>query len=159
MKYKDHNFKIIIIIAIYALVSSIIATSVMVIIELLNLKLLLIYIISYSIIILADILILYYAISAILIRYNEMIKTLNEFRTSGNTEAVSNKKAIELSDSENAILAILEKNGGKVLQNSLISKTGFSAPTISRILSSMESKGIIDRHRHGMTNEIVLKKM
>ncbi len=43
MKYKDHNFKIIIIIAIYALVSSIIATSVMVIIELLNLKLLLIY--------------------------------------------------------------------------------------------------------------------
>ncbi len=159
MKYKNHGFKIILIIAIYALVSSIIATSIIVIIELLNLRLLLIYIISYAIIISVDIFILYYAVSAILIRYNEMIKTLNEFKTSGNTEIVSNKKAIELSDSENAIVAILEKNGGKVLQNSLISKTGFSAPTISRILSSMESKGIIDRWRHGMTNEIVLKKM
>ncbi len=157
MPIKNNNLKIIIFIAVYAMVSSIIATSVMVVIELLGLKILLLYIISYAVIMAIDIFVLYYAINAILTGYNKIIRVLNQ-PAPDNNKIVIPKKPVELGDSENAIIAILEKNNGKVLQNSLTSKTGYSAPTISRILTGLEEKGIIDRQRHGMTNEIVLKE-
>jgi uncharacterized membrane protein len=157
MSGENSNFKTIIIIAIYAMVSSIIATSVIIVIELLGLKILLLYIISYAIIMSTDIIILYYAIGAILERYNKMIKILNEPLTNAAKPDVA-RKTIELTDSEKAIVAILEKNNGKIMQSSLTGKIGYSAPTISRILTNLEEKGIIDRRRRGMTNEISLKE-
>lgn len=157
MSIKNNNFKIIIIIAIYAMISSIIASSVMIVIELLGLKILLLYIISYAIIMATDIAILYYAIETIMERYNKVLKIINE--PVANTARPSvERKAIELTDSESAIVSILEKNNGKIMQNSLTGKTGYSAPTISRILTTLEEKGVIDRRRHGMTNEISLKE-
>lgn len=158
MATDKKNLKIIIIIAIYALVSSIIATSVIIVIELLGLKLLILYIISYAIIISTDIFILYYSISSILAGYNNIIKNMNSYKRDDVELPNIQGKTVQLTDSEKVLEAILEKNNGKILQNSLIGKTGFSAPTISRILASMESKGVIERRRYGMTNEIVLKK-
>ncbi|AGO61483.1 MULTISPECIES: helix-turn-helix transcriptional regulator [Ferroplasma] len=157
MSVKNNNFKIIIIIAIYATISSIIASSVMIVIELLGLKILLLYIISYAIIMATDIAILYYAIEIIMERYTKMLKIINEPVANAPRPGVE-RKAIELTDSESAIVSILEKNNGRIMQNSLTGKTGYSAPTISRILTTLEEKGVIDRRRHGMTNEISLKE-
>jgi Uncharacterized membrane-associated protein/domain len=63
-----------------------------------------------------------------------------------------------LNEKEEIIIDVLRKANGRVLQNALISKTGMTAPTISRTLLSLENKGLIERKRHGMTNEIWLTK-
>jgi uncharacterized membrane protein len=40
---------------------------------------------------------------------------------------------------------------------SLLSKSSLSKATVSRVLDSLEGKGLIIRQRHGMNNIILLK--
>ncbi|WP_393970855.1 winged helix-turn-helix transcriptional regulator [Oxyplasma meridianum] len=66
-------------------------------------------------------------------------------------EALLNERELEIMD-------VLQRANGRILQNSLISKTGMTGPTISRTLLSLENKGFIVRKRLGMTNEILMVK-
>ncbi len=63
----------------------------------------------------------------------------------------------KLDEQEKNIYNILKNKGGSVYQLDLIKGTGFSKVKISRILDKMESMGILERKRRGMTNIIVLK--
>jgi len=45
----------------------------------------------------------------------------------------------------------------KVMQGILVEKSNLSKATVSRILDSLEGKGLIVRQRHGMNNVILLK--
>ncbi|PYB67913.1 hypothetical protein DMB44_06740 [Thermoplasma sp. Kam2015] len=62
----------------------------------------------------------------------------------------------DLTDNEKTIIAIIERYGGHAMQNQIVKDSGFSPATVSRILNSLENKGIIQRRRYGMTNEILL---
>ncbi|WP_297215515.1 MarR family transcriptional regulator [Thermoplasma sp.] len=62
----------------------------------------------------------------------------------------------DLTDNEKTIIAIIERYGGRAMQNQIVKDSGFSPATVSRILNALENKGIIQRRRYGMTNEIFL---
>ncbi|MDP4012283.1 MAG: MarR family transcriptional regulator [Candidatus Nanoarchaeia archaeon] len=59
------------------------------------------------------------------------------------------------SEEKNVYNLLKDKNG--IYQSDLIKETGFSKVKITRILDKLESKGIIERRRRGMTNAIFLK--
>ena len=62
-----------------------------------------------------------------------------------------------LDEEEKKIIEILNSREGSVYQSDLIKETGFSKVKITRVLDKLESKGIIERRRRGMTNAIFLK--
>lgn len=62
----------------------------------------------------------------------------------------------KLDSEEKNIYEILKKNNG-IYQSDLIKETGLTKVRITRVLDKLESKGIIERRRRGMTNAIFLK--
>lgn len=62
-----------------------------------------------------------------------------------------------LKDDEKKAVHIIREHNGEMLQNELVLKLGQSKVRTTRILSSLERKQIIQRHRHGLTNSIKLK--
>lgn len=61
-----------------------------------------------------------------------------------------------LDKEERNIYEILKKNNG-IYQSDLIKETGLTKVRITRVLDKLESKGIIERRRRGMTNAIFLR--
>jgi DNA-binding transcriptional ArsR family regulator len=64
-----------------------------------------------------------------------------------------------LDSGEREIYSLLVDAGGTVLRRDITSIKGYSKATITRILNRLEAKGIIERMRHGTTNQIVLKRV
>ncbi|MGC8644741.1 MAG: helix-turn-helix transcriptional regulator [Thermoplasmata archaeon] len=64
-----------------------------------------------------------------------------------------------LDEGEREILQILMDAGGSMLQRDIARSGNYSKATVTRILDRLESKGIVERLRHGTTNKIVLKKV
>lgn len=63
-----------------------------------------------------------------------------------------------LSEDERTVLNLILNRNGTMLQNSIVNETGFSKVRVSRIISSLEAKGFVEKRRKGVTNEIVLKR-
>jgi len=63
-----------------------------------------------------------------------------------------------LSEDEMAICEIIKNEGGKIKQKKLSSITGFSKAKITKILSNLEKKELIEREPIGRTFVITLKK-
>jgi uncharacterized membrane protein len=64
-----------------------------------------------------------------------------------------------LDEGEREIVRILIDAGGSMLQRDIARSGNFSRATVTRILDRLESKGVVERLRHGTTNKIVLKKV
>ncbi len=62
-----------------------------------------------------------------------------------------------LEEEEKRIFDSINQGSGSKYQSDLIRETGMSKVKITRILDKMESKGVIERKRRGMTNIVVLK--
>ncbi|MFH1400280.1 MAG: MarR family transcriptional regulator [Nanoarchaeota archaeon] len=77
----------------------------------------------------------------------------------GTTEQPATKKVdtSRLNPEESRIHTLLSEHEGSMYQSDLIKETGMSKVKTTRLLDKMESKGIIERKRRGMTNIIVLK--
>lgn len=79
------------------------------------------------------------------------------------TETKTGEKEEELlrylDGGEREIYSILVDAGGALLQRDITSVKGYSKATITRILNRLESKGVVERMRHGTTNKIVLKRV
>ncbi|MCX6818216.1 MAG: hypothetical protein NTU57_05160 [Candidatus Aenigmarchaeota archaeon] len=58
---------------------------------------------------------------------------------------------------ERAVFQELVDSNGEMLQNALVLKSGMSKVKMTRVLSSLERKGLILKERHGLTNRIKLK--
>jgi len=68
------------------------------------------------------------------------------------------KKSLENLDSEEAkIMNLLLENKGNMFQSDIIEKTNLNKVKITRILDSLETQGLIERKRRGMTNIVMLK--
>lgn len=63
----------------------------------------------------------------------------------------------KLEGEEKVLCDILASNSGSVYQSDLMKETSWSKVKITRILDKLESKGIVERKRRGMTNIVVLK--
>lgn len=72
-------------------------------------------------------------------------------------EMVHSKIEKLLSKDEKDIYLKIKENNNEILQKDLVAESSFSSVKISRILTRLENKGIIDRYKHGMTNRIVIK--
>lgn len=57
--------------------------------------------------------------------------------------------------SEAQVLALLEANDGRMYQQDVIAETGYSAGTVSRVLSELEDDGRIARLRKGRKKIVV----
>lgn len=69
------------------------------------------------------------------------------------------KKSLEgLDNEEKIIMNLLLENKGNMFQSDIIQKTNLNKVKITRILDSLESQGLIERRRRGMTNIIILKQ-
>jgi uncharacterized membrane protein len=62
-----------------------------------------------------------------------------------------------LEGNEKQIFEEITARDGRVLQSELVEKSSLSKATVSRVLDSLEGKGLIIRQRHGMNNIILLK--
>ena len=62
-----------------------------------------------------------------------------------------------LKDDEKKAVHIIKEHNGEMLQNQLVLRLGLSKVKITRLISGLERKGIIEKSRHGMTNNIKLK--
>jgi len=63
-----------------------------------------------------------------------------------------------LSEDEREIFELIEMNGGKMLQNRIVNETGYTKVKVSRIITSLEKKGFVEKRRKGVTNEIIIIK-
>lgn len=63
----------------------------------------------------------------------------------------------KLDGDEKNIYQIIADEKGMMFQSKLIERTGFTKVKVSRVLDSLEMKGLIERKRRGMTNVVVLK--
>ena len=62
-----------------------------------------------------------------------------------------------LKDDELKIYEIIFAENGIIFQSELVDKTGFSKAKVSRCLNTLESRGLVERRRRGMSNVVLLK--
>ncbi len=62
------------------------------------------------------------------------------------------------SEAELEIIELLRNNNRRALQSRLVSTSGSSKASVSRIVSSLEKKGVVVKLRKGVTNEILLSE-
>ncbi len=63
----------------------------------------------------------------------------------------------KLDEEEKRVYALLKGGSGSVYQTDIIKDTGYSKVKVTRVLDRLESKGIVERRRRGMTNVIFLR--
>jgi uncharacterized membrane protein len=69
------------------------------------------------------------------------------------------KKSLKKLDVEKRkIMQLILDNNNSIFQSELVSKSGFSKVRITRILDGLESQGLIERKRRGMTNVVMIRQ-
>jgi len=67
------------------------------------------------------------------------------------------KKAPKLNEDEQKLYNILVSKDNSCYQSDLVNESGFSKVKVTRVLDRLEQKKVIDRHRRGMTNLVIVK--
>ncbi len=67
------------------------------------------------------------------------------------------KLSLMLKESEKVVYDVIMDAGGVLPQSEIVQRTRFSKSQISRILDVLESKGLVERRRKGLTNIVILK--
>lgn len=63
---------------------------------------------------------------------------------------------LEMLSNEDAVLAVLRRNGGRIRQSALVEETGWSKSKVSRVLSRMDDAGRVTKINVGRGNVITL---
>ena len=61
---------------------------------------------------------------------------------------------IPLTEEEKTVMELIVKNNG-IFQSRIVEETGYSKVKVTRILDRLESRGLVERKRRGMTNFVV----
>ena len=143
--------------AIYSVVSATVATSVILTTEALGYRISLFGIVAYAVVISSDVVIMYFSSRRLLSMFSGIVVNRPTVQPQ---ESIQDRgephEALQLGEREQIVVDAIRRNGGSALQNSLVEVTGLSSPTLSRIISSLENKGVVEKKRHGMTNIISL---
>ncbi len=62
-----------------------------------------------------------------------------------------------LNKEEQKVYKVIADSDGIINQSELVEKTGISKSNVSRALDLLESRGLVEKRRRGMTNTILLK--
>jgi uncharacterized membrane protein len=62
-----------------------------------------------------------------------------------------------LKDDERIVYEFILEGKGIVFQSEIVTKTGFPKVKVSRCLDALENRDLVERHRKGMSNIVVLK--
>lgn len=80
-----------------------------------------------------------------------------EFRAAEERKEKAKEVVKTLKDEEKTVYNLISDAGGVIFQSELVEKSEFAKVKVTRILDSLEAKGLIERKRRGMTNAVVLK--
>jgi uncharacterized membrane protein len=69
----------------------------------------------------------------------------------------SKKVLSKLDETEKKIIELLSNNKGSMYQSDIMKELDLSKVRITRLLDKLESSGLVERKRRGMTNIVVLK--
>ncbi len=64
---------------------------------------------------------------------------------------------LDLNSEEKEVMNLLIENKGNLFQSKIIDSTTFGKVRVTRILDSLEARGLIERKRRGMTNLVTIK--
>ncbi len=64
-----------------------------------------------------------------------------------------------LDEDERNLYTTIRERGGEMLQKDIVASGSFSKAKVTRLLDRLESKGVVVRERHGMTNKVRLTTM
>ncbi|MEM0128071.1 MAG: MarR family transcriptional regulator [Thermoplasmatales archaeon] len=90
------------------------------------------------------------------------VEKLNVIQNTGDAPITGEDlgKVLDFLDSgEREVVEMLMSAGGSMLQRDIARSGGYSKATVTRILNRLESKGLVERLRHGATNKVVLKRI
>jgi len=73
------------------------------------------------------------------------------------TATKTKRTAQKLSGEEKKVFDLISQSNGLIYQHELVEKLAISKVKITRLLDSLEAKGIVERRRRGMTNVVILK--
>ncbi len=79
-------------------------------------------------------------------------------RLAGFTSETESQEGYVLNRGEEIIVDEMIGHGGRIMQSRLVSGSGLSRATVSRLVADLEKKGIISKTRKGVTNELILEK-
>ncbi len=68
------------------------------------------------------------------------------------------KKVKGLGKEESKVFDLVVSADGMIFQNELVQRSQLSKVKVTRLLDRLESKGLIERRRRGMTNVVLLKR-
>lgn len=83
------------------------------------------------------------------------IKTSNELKSKQFDK--KSLKNLKLDKEEKQIMELILENNGSIFQSKIVEETNLGKVRITRLLDSLEARGLIERRRRGMTNVIILK--
>ncbi|MBI4362819.1 MAG: response regulator [Euryarchaeota archaeon] len=89
-------------------------------------------------------------------RFTSGLRVLDLSGPSGRAEGWRRTQG-NLGGDEKALFERAVASGGSVLQSDLVANLGMSKAKVTRVLSRMESRGLLERKREGMGNRVVLK--
>lgn len=75
-----------------------------------------------------------------------------------NTKNIQEALFSLLEDEEKDIMKLIIKNSGKIYQSKIAKELNLDKVKVSRIISSLEKKNVLEREKIGMTNMISLKE-
>ena len=157
MSGESRFILVVVVSAIYSVVSATVATSVFLTTVALGYRISLFGIVAYAVVIGSDVVIMYFSSRRLLYMFSSLVanRPAVQVQEPGQEQGEPHE-ALPLGEREQILVDAIRRNGGSALQNSLVEVTGMSSPTVSRIISSLENKGIVEKKRHGMTNIISL---
>ena len=94
----------------------------------------------------------------VLSKENEKV-VVKKIRPYAKTEVKEfDKKNLKNLDKEElSIMNLILSNKGSIFQSEIVDKIGINKVKVTRILDSLESQGLVERKRRGMTNIVMLK--
>ena len=101
--------------------------------------------------------ILAYGIGFVILLIGVFLLLMPKFTKEGAKREFKQVEISKITEEERKFYDIIKSKGGSVYQSDLIKETGFSKVKTTRILDHLETRGITERKRRGMTNIIVLK--
>lgn len=86
-----------------------------------------------------------------------IIKKIPQNNNNPNFKKLNPRILNGLNNEEKIVIKDIFNNKGSVYQSNLVKTTNFNKVKITRILDSLEGRGLIERKRRGMTNIVILK--
>lgn len=99
----------------------------------------------------------YSLISLLMLGSLYVIFFMKDKSVSGESIKPSKKVLSKLDETEKKIIELVSNNQGSMYQSDIMKELDLSKVKVTRILDKLESSGLVERKRRGMTNIVVMR--